>query len=324
MKEIIISSLEENQRIDKFLLRYMNNASKGFIYKMFRKKNIELNGRKVIGNEILKKDDVIKMFLSGSTIDKFMLPFVIKNNNGEVSVIYEDENILICNKPVGVLSHSQVKEDEDTMIDRIISYLNKKGEIVVNKESTFKPAICNRLDRNTSGIILCGKNLPAVQHLNDIFKNNKVEKYYKTIVKGNIHKKGVIETYYTKDFKNNKASVFNKKKDSGRYKRVKTEYYPIKVNKEYTLLEIKLITGKSHQIRVHLQSINHEVVGDTKYGDIPINNYLKSKIGLKHQLLHSDRVIFKDETGFLNYLNNKHFIAPLPNIFEKTLKLLDL
>jgi 23S rRNA pseudouridine955/2504/2580 synthase len=320
MKELEINNLEENQRLDKYLLKYLNKSSKSYVYKMLRKKRIKLNNKRGEGSEILQKGDKVQMYISDETLSSFMEIKKISKTAGKVNIVFEDDNILICNKPAGVLSHAQKKEDEDTMIHRILLYLHNKGEYDLSIESTFTPALCNRLDRNTSGIIVCGKNLQSTQHLNKMFANRDVDKYYITIVKGVISESGTLKGYHAKNKDTNCVNISGLKHD-GTTEAI-TKYKPIKASSNYTFLEIKLITGKTHQIRAHLQKINHEVVGDAKYGDKKTNQLLKEEVGLKNQLLHSEKIIFKDKEGFLSYLYNKEFKAPEPKIFKNILSFL--
>jgi 23S rRNA pseudouridine955/2504/2580 synthase len=322
MREIKIGSSEENQRLDKYLLKYLNKSSKSFVYKMLRKKNIKLNNVRAEGSELLVNGDSIQMYLSDETVNSFMSERVFSKQAGKVSVVFEDDNILICNKPSGILSHSESIDDKDTMIDRILLYLSKKNEYITTRESTFTPAICNRLDRNTSGIIVCGKNLMSVQHLNKMFAEKNIDKYYITIVKGIIRHKGILKGYHIKDDKNNTVKIIESDEKIDNAKEVITEYSPIKCSKGFTYLQIKLITGKSHQIRAHLQKVGHEVVGDTKYGDKAVNSLLRTKIGLKNQLLHSEKIILKDDLGGLSYLKNREFKAQMPNTFKNALDVL--
>ncbi len=320
MKEIKISSSNSNQRLDKFLLKYLNKSTKSFIYKMLRKKNIKLNGLKASGNEILLDEDIVTLYLSDDTINKFReykKNYSMYTNLNIKKIIYEDENILIINKDQGIIVHSSTNDaNENTLINSVIKYLIKKGDYVPTESDGFKPAVCNRLDVNTSGIVVVGKNLPSVQHLNLMFKEKTLDKIYETIVKGNIKKDGLIEGYHFKDEKNNIVQI-SKENKGGSLKYVCTKYYKIKFNENYTHLKIKLITGKTHQIRASLKYINHSILGDKKYGDQKINNIFKKKYGLNSQLLHAKSITFNDSEGFLSYLYKKEFVAEKSDLFKK-------
>ena len=200
------------------------------------------------------------------------------------------------------------------MVDQIIAYLYQKGEYKPQEENSFTPAICNRLDRNTSGTVIAGKNLMALQEINKAIHDDKIEKYYKTIVRGKIEKAGKLEDYHIKD-EFNKVTVLKEENENA--KKIITKYKPLKISQEFTLLEIELITGKTHQIRAHLQSIDHPIIGDGKYGDIKLNETLRKKYQLRFQLLHAYRLVWKQKEGKLAYLYNKEFLAQNPKIFEK-------
>jgi len=311
LEQIIIDTKNQNQRLDKFLLKYFNKATKNFIYKMFRKKNIKYNNSKAQGNEILKSGDCIQIYLSNETINKFKQAENVIEIKKEFDIIYEDENILICNKPIGLLSQKDSKQNYNCIINQIIYYLYQKGEY--NPNQTIKPAICNRLDRNTSGIIIAGKNLMPLQQINKAIVNNQINKFYKTIIYGKISKAGIVESYYIKDKIKNQAEIIDNDKEGAC--KVITKYKPIKSNDSYTLLEVELITGKSHQIRSHLKSIGYPIIGDTKYGNIQINNIFKQKYNLNHQLLHAYKIKFNTIYGDLSYLSSKSFEAQYPKIF---------
>lgn len=318
MQEIKITSSEQNQRLDKFLLKYLNKANKSFVYKMLRKKNIKLNGKKAEGNELLKFDDCVKLFLSDETINNFREVKQVKQSTKAVVVIYEDENVLVVNKPQGVIIHPDGSEKTDTMIDRVLSHLVNNGSYSPEDSLGFTPAICNRLDLNTSGVIIVGKNLNTVQRLNYLFKNKKVDKYYTCIVVGKVNKGGTILGKHFKNSKTNEVKILSHKVKNDELKEVETRYEVEKNNDKYSLLKVNLITGKSHQIRASLMNIGHPIVGDRKYGDETTNMIYRRKYGINNQLLHAKTLeIYDEEDGFLSYLNGKEFVASVPNNFIK-------
>ncbi|BCN30547.1 RluA family pseudouridine synthase [Anaeromicropila herbilytica] len=316
MKNIIVSSNEAGQRLDKLLVKYLNKAPKSFIYKMLRKKNITLNGKKAEGSEKLELSDEIKLFLSDETIDNFSELIVTKVEHN-LDIVYEDRNILIINKPAGMLSQ-KAEANDVSLVEYLISYLLDTNQIQKEELQSFKPGISNRLDRNTSGIVVAGKSLIGLQTMAEIFKDRTIHKYYYCIVKGVITKKQMIEGYLSKDEKTNKVSISEQDSEGANY--IKTEYEPVKIGDNYTLLSVKLITGRTHQIRAHLQSIGHPIIGDTKYGNVSTNEFFRKNYKLKHQLLHSYRIIFPELEGELSNLSGKEMTAKLPDYFEKIIK----
>ncbi|MBQ9233206.1 MAG: RluA family pseudouridine synthase [Lachnospiraceae bacterium] len=343
MREIIIAGNFAGQRLNKFLMKYLDKAPSSFVYKMLRKKNIKLNDKKADGSEIISEGDNIKIYLSDETIEKFQNTnksniskddsqennyvnynrlyneYIIKNdNNFTLNVLYIDEDIMAVNKPVGILSQRAKREDY-SINDAVIDYTIENNIIDKNELNLFKPSICNRLDRNTSGIIFAGISLKGSQMLTKAFKERSINKYYYTIVKGHFDSKLNCKGYITRDsekyksdiiteseYKNleNKGETVNKK-----YDRIETYFYPISTNGNYSLIKVKLITGKTHQIRAHLAQLGFYIIGDKKYGDVKTNSYMQDKYGLKNQLLHAGDVFWEEKDI------NVH--ADLPDIFIK-------
>jgi len=326
VKQFLVQENEAGQRLDKLLLKILNKAPKSFIYKMLRKKNIVLNGKKAEGSERLEYNDEIKFFLSNETIDKFMgevdttdVELITDFNLG---IIYEDSHILVINKPLGLLSQKADKDDI-SMVEHVISYMLSTKQITKEQMISFKPSICNRLDRNTSGILIAGKSLLGLQEMAKLLKNRTLGKYYLTIVKGKILDRKIIEGYLNKDDRKNIVSISRTELPNSDY--ICTEYEPIEhslikndngVKGDYTLLRVKLITGRSHQIRGHLSSIGHPIIGDYKYGEQKTNHYFKNNYGLSHQLLHSYSMEFPEIEGELSYLSGQEFVAKPATIFE--------
>jgi len=332
MKQFTVGQNEAGQRLDKLLLKILNKAPKSFVYKMLRKKNITLNGKKADGSERLAVSDIITFFLSDETFDSFHEEAANsepgKETDYSLDIIYEDRHIIIVNKPAGVLSQKAAKDDI-SMVEYITSYLMKTKQISKEQLASFKPAVCNRLDRNTSGLLIGGKSLTGLQEMARLLKLRSIDKYYLCIVKGRLKEKKIIEGYLLKDKDKNQVSICTMQKDDSEY--ICTEYEPLDYTeltllsdtgkKEaagscgYTLLKVKLITGRSHQIRAHLASIGHPVIGDSKYGDQRINRYFAAKYGLKYQLLHSYKIAFPRLTGELAYLSGREFTAKEPELF---------
>lgn len=313
MQQIIIKDNEAGQRLDKMLAKYLNEAPKSFLYKMLRKKNITLNGKKAAGNEKLVSGDEVKLFLSDETIARFSSSLV-QYTKEKLDILYEDENILLINKPAGMLSQKAVDSDE-SVVEHLITYLLTSGQLSEQDLKTFKPSVCNRLDRNTSGMIAAGKSLKGLQELSRLFKDRTLGKYYLCLAAGNITEPSRIQGYLAKDEKTNQVTVRTVK--SGDADPIETEYRPLKTDGDVTLLEVHLITGKTHQIRAHLASVGHPVIGDYKYGNRNVNDSYRKAYGLEHQLLHAYRLVFPELKGALSNLSQKEFIAPLAEEFRE-------
>lgn len=327
MREILITKNEAGQRLDKWLAKYMSKAPKSFFYKMLRKKNIVLNSKKAEGSEKLNEGDSIKLFLAEDTIDSFMEGVSVVKVNQPLHVIYEDENVLLINKEMGQLSQ-RAEKDDISLVEIIISYLLENKELSKEELKTFKPSVCNRLDRNTTGIVIAGKSLSGLQEMSALLKDRSLHKYYRCIVKGTMKKKERICGMLLKDEKTNKVTVsdvvkMTDRKDTdltdssteGEY--IETEYEPILSANGYTLLEVLLVTGKTHQIRAHLASIGHPLIGDFKYGDASVNEQLKKQFGLKNQLLHAYRLEFPDlSQKACQALSNQTIVCEEPKLFQ--------
>ena len=298
MREIKIDSKNSGQRLDKFLMKYLNAAPKSFIYKMLRKKNIKLNGKKAEGSEIVGSGDILELFLADDTISGFQKEIGVSSNITP-DIVYEDENIIIANKPVGLLVQGD-SSGGDNLNDALVAYLLQKGEI----SALFKPGIANRLDRNTGGLVLMGKNLAASQALSEAIRNNDIEKNYITAVVGSIDESGEIRGFHSKDC-NNKVLITKHKREGAA--EVRTLYTPLHTGSRYTVLKVGLITGRSHQIRESFNSIGCPVIGDPKYGDKEANRFFRQKFGLDHQLLYAVSVKLHSQKGILGYLNEKVF-----------------
>ena len=315
MQEIIIGKNEAGQRLDKFLAKYMNLAPKSFFYKMMRKKNITLNGKKCEGAEKLNEGDTVRLFFADETIEKFSDSpdlSLKKEKKQKLSVLYEDEHILLINKPSGMLSQ-KAKESDLSLVEYLIDYLIEEGAVTRESLRSFRPSVCNRLDRNTSGIVAAGKSLAGLQMLSEVFRDRSIHKYYQCIVEGEMREKQTIDGWLLKDSASNRVRILGKK-EAASYPDalpIKTEYEPISTNRTLTLLKVTLITGRSHQIRAHLSSIGHPIVGDPKYGSGKKYN------GIHHQLLHSYRLEFPDLAEPFGYLSGRSFEAPLPDDFKR-------
>jgi 23S rRNA pseudouridine955/2504/2580 synthase len=311
VRELNVGKNEGNQRIDKFLRKYLPKASLGFIYKMIRKKNIKVNGGKIDNDYILKEGDMIQLYLSEDTVEGFSEKKEVKTVRMSFKIVYEDENILLVNKPFGLLVHGDSREKKNTLINQVMSYLHGKGEYNPRDEKTFVPASVNRLDRNTSGIVIFAKNYETVQNLNKMIREKEyIRKYYLTIVKGSVRKGQELKGYLTKDEERNRVRLAAREDEDA--KEIHTIYKPLKRTDEFSLLEVEIITGRTHQIRLHLSSIGHPIIGDSKYGNPRINQMVKKDFGLDTQFLHAHKIFFDKCVGNLTYLEGKSFEASLP------------
>lgn len=319
MKKIIVQQNEAGQRFDKFLAKYLNEAPKSFLYKMLRKKNITLNGKKATGNEQLQVWDEVTLFLADETVEKFrsIQQTKIPTKKTKLSVLYEDEHILLVNKPTNVLSQKASPGDV-SMVEWILSYLLETNQVTEESLRTFRPSICNRLDRNTSGLLAAGKSLLGSQLLSQWFRERTISKYYLCMVTGILKKEQEIRGFLKKDGKTNRVTIHTQELEDALP--IQTAYRPLVFGEDVTLLEVHLITGKTHQIRAHLASIGHPIIGDAKYGDARKNKAYKERYGLQHQLLHSYRLRFPTIEGSCAYLSEKEWVAPVPNLFFKIAK----
>ncbi len=315
MEQITVKPGDSGQRLDKYLGKYLKEAPRSFLYKMMRKKNITLNGKKAQGNEILKEKDEIKLFLAAETIEKFRGAKEREEAQGSLDIPYEDDQVLFVNKPAGMLSQKAAREDI-SLVEYIAGYLSRKeGE---ERGDTFRPGICNRLDRNTSGLVAAGKTVRGLQALSECFRERTMEKYYLALVRGRLEKPAHIRGFLKKDEKKNQVTV-SAEEIPGSLP-IETRYEPLEISREGdTLLRVELITGRSHQIRSHLASIGHPIIGDRKYGEKKSNERYERKYGVKSQLLHAWRLKFPQEKGVLAGLSCRTVTASPPELFRTVL-----
>ncbi len=316
MQVIEVSARDGGQRLDKLLGKYMSLAPNSFFYKMLRKKNITLNGKKADGKEKLVPGDKITLYLSDETVQKFQKvrepePEPDRQTSlcrARLDIVYEDDDVLVINKPAGMLSQ-KAKKDDISLVEYVVEHMKREAESRGEDLGTFRPGICNRLDRNTSGLVVAGKSIQGLQWMNRLFRQRDLDKYYLCVVQGRVEKPARIHGHLVKDRKNNIVKVVSGPSEGG--SPIETEYCPMDYGRlgeqEYTLLRVRLVTGKSHQIRAHLQSIGHPVAGDSKYGDREQRQFLRREFGLQSQMLHAWQL----KIGKVEYIPEKYHYLQL-------------
>lgn len=313
MQTVTITEQEAGQRLDHFLGKYLSQAGRGFVYKMMRKKNITLNGKKCGGDERLQPGDEIRLFLSDETIRSFSEVTVQEVKRTPLKIVYEDAHILLINKPAGMLSQ-KARPGDESLVEYIIRYLLDSGSLTSESLKRVKPSVCNRLDRNTSGLVIAGKSLQGLQIMSDSIKSRAIGKFYLCIVKGVLKRPVRLCGWLLKDERNNQVHVFAKGTSHPQEAApICTAYRPLKSDGRYTLLEVELVTGRSHQIRAHLAFIGHPIAGDPKYGDPAVNREVKKMYRTDSQLLHAWRLVMPDGLPApLSYLSGREFTADMP------------
>lgn len=302
MTEIIIQKNDAGQRADRFLVKAYPNLKSSLVCKLMRKKRIKLNGAKTEPNVILREGDVFRFYLGEELLAKEQ-----KRESkvfGEINVIYEDGNILLVDKPVGLVVHEDNDNTEDTLINRIIGYLINKGEYAPENENSFTPALVNRIDRNTAGIVIAAKNAEALRILNQKVKDREIQKLYLCAVRGAPEPGEATLTAYLKKLPDENRVIISDTPKPG-YLTVKTKYRVLESKGELSLVEVDLLTGRTHQIRAHFAHIGHALLGDGKYGD----NAFNKRYHAKTQALCSYKLKFgfTTDAGILEYLNGKEF-----------------
>ena len=304
MKTVTVGKNDAGQRVDKFLTKTFPSLPVSMMYKYIRQKDIKLNGKRCQIADRLCEGDVIAVYAP----DEFLVPAASKYEfqyaGTKLDIVYEDDNILLLNKPVGLLVHPDENEYRDTLIFRVQRYLHEKVEYQPDRENSFVPALVNRIDRNTCGIVIAAKNAAALRILNEKLRKREIEKYYLCIVHGHMEKaEDTLQGYLEKNEAQNRVYISNRQARGART--IATRYRVLKERDGLSLLEIELLTGRTHQIRAHLASIGHPLLGDGKYG----TNALNKGTGFNKQALCSYRLkfAFKEDAEELQYLNGKEF-----------------
>ena len=307
MRQIEITKNDSGQRLDKFLTKRFKNMPQSLMYKYIRTKYIKLNGKKCEISSRLNEGDILTLYIKDEFFEEQPDEYDFLKAPVKIDIIYEDGNIMLLNKKPGLIVHPDENYHFDSLIARVQHYLYDKGEYEPKKENSFAPALVNRIDRNTGGIVIAAKNAETLRIMNQKVKDRELEKLYLCIAVGIFEKKSDLLTgYLEKNEKQNR--VYISKKPTENSKTIKTKYRVLSEKNGLSLLEVDLLTGRTHQIRAHLASIGHPLLGDGKYGKNEINR----KMGYKWQALYSYKLSFKFTTdgGILEYLNGKTFTAP--------------
>ncbi len=305
MKEFIINRNDAGQRLDRFVLKAVPRLPQSMMYKAIRNKRIKLNGRRAEISSRLCEGDTVQMYLNDEFFDS-VPETEFMSVSSALNIIYEDDNIMLLDKKNGMVVHEDDDNTADTLINRVKRYLYEKGEYDPGAENSFAPALCNRLDRNTGGIVIAAKNAESLRILNQKIRDREIEKYYLCVTVGVPPKRAdTVTAYLEKDSASNTVKVTDRK--SGTNKTIVTSYRIIRNNGSLALVEIKLGTGRTHQIRAHMAHIGCPLLGDGKYGINRINREYK----VKTQALYSYRLkfAFSSESGCLDYLDGKEFRA---------------
>ena len=318
MKKFIVNEKESGQTLEKYVKKVLNEAPLSFIYKLFRKKDIKVNGHWQKEKYVVSEGEEISIFVTDEQLEEFKNKISYTPSDYiEPWILYEDDNVLFINKPRGVLVQKDDNYNEKPLDQMVIEYLMFKGEYDPQNDLAFKPGPAHRIDRNTSGIVIFGKNHDALAYLFELFqKHELIGKHYICLVCGDVEREGTVEVPLRKNFDTKKVVVAP---ISSGAKPAKTVYHPIERFGDFTLLDITLITGRTHQIRVHMSYMRHHVVGDGKYGDFKINNMIEKEYGFTNQFLHASEVHFGELKKPLDNLSKRCFKAPMPDEYNDLL-----
>lgn len=303
MREFVINENDASQRVDKYIQKTCHQMPKSLMFRLIRQKKIKVNRKRCEPNTILNVNDTVQMFIS----DEFFVEkkIDVENTKKLKNIIYEDNHFLILDKEVGVIVHSNEKESKDTLIQRVLKYLIDTKQYDPTKENSFTPAFANRLDQNTGGLIIACKNAKSLRAMNEMIREHELQKHYLCIIEGEV-KNGLYKHHYIKDKKNNKAMIYSKPKEGS--VPVMLEVKTVHKGQKYSLLDIHLITGKSHQIRAQMAFLGHPLIGDVKYNGSNI---------MKHQALYAYKLSFQTSNLEFDYLNKIEIIQENNFVIKK-------
>lgn len=314
MRELTIKANDAGQRLDKFLLKTLTAMPPSLMYKYIRTKKIKVNRARAEQGYMLQEGDTVQLYIRDEFFEKEAGTGQLARIRPLVSVVYEDENILLVDKRPGVLVHEDDSGEENTLLLHIKAYLYQKGEYDPENEQSFAPALCNRIDRNTGGIVIAAKNAAALRVMNEKIRSREVGKYYVCAVHGILQKKSdTLTAWLKKDAKNNIVAIYGEKDRPPEAKVIKTRYRVLAERDSRSLLEVELVTGRTHQIRAQLADIGHPLLGDGKYGV----NRAEKKEGYKHQALYAYRLAFDfaGDSSALSYLAGRAFCVDMGKIW---------
>lgn len=305
MRELVVKKNDANQRLDKFLLKKFKTMPKKMAYMYIRKKCVKVNGKKATPEVMLKENDLLTFYIKDEFFDNIQeenYEFLKAPKN--LKIIYEDENIILLDKKPGVIVHQDKSYHFDCLLLRLQHYLYDNGEYNPKEENCFAPALVNRIDRNTGGIVIGAKNAESLRILNQKMKDRELHKFYLCLLINRPKKdNAILSDYLIKNEKTNKVTVLRNEKQGA--KKILTKYSVLETNNNLTLCEVELLTGRTHQIRAHMSSIGCPILGDNKYG----NKKLNQKYSLSKQCLYSYKLAFDftTDSGILSYLDKKDF-----------------